>query len=132
MCTAVYVATSLPVETTKWNKEAPAFYVKELEGYDELRRRFAPRSVYYAGSHEGCGCGFVFYDGDPERRRALDALIAFIRRVAPADVFVCWEGQQTEAPAWEKVVTSGDLGTGDLWAKAFETTDTAPCVIRVR
>jgi hypothetical protein len=124
MCLAVYVATAASFETTLWRKDAPAFHVMSCPTPARLRERFEPRPVYYAGSHEGCGCGFLLYDGlegeDLVRWRAtIDAFIAFVRRVAPVDVFVCWEGEQESDPTWEKSVTTSEAASVDLWRDAF-------------
>lgn len=137
MCIAVYVATGKSFDPVSWKEDAPAFHTEDRDVEAELRARFAPLPVHYVGSHEGCGCGFQPYDDgevdDADRRRAsLGGLIAFVQKVAPADIFVCWEGQQDGDPAWEKTVSVHDAAAVDLWRVAFETAWERPCLIRVR
>ena len=58
MCLAVYVASDSALPESKWNEHAPAFYLEAVPTSEVVRKQFCYSHVYYAGSHEGCGCGF--------------------------------------------------------------------------
>jgi hypothetical protein len=64
----LYLGSDVPLPTSKWRKESPGFFLSDTE--DEIqvaRRHFSKHHVYYAGSHEGCGCGFFFGEFDDRR-----------------------------------------------------------------
>jgi hypothetical protein len=68
MCYMLYLGSDVPLPTSKWRKESPGFFLSDTE--DEIqvaRRHFSKHHVYYAGSHEGCGCGFFFGEFDDRR-----------------------------------------------------------------
>ena len=59
MCMVVYVASDYALPTSAWDQARPRYYVEEVSDRDApVRRHFSQPCVYYAGSHEGCGCGF--------------------------------------------------------------------------
>lgn len=112
MCLAVYVASSIELPSIKWEKTAPAFYLKPARSRDTVRRQFSLPNVYYAGSHEGCGCGFL-KDGVPDEEseiyranyRALaDCIRTAKHRGAAIELFSCWEGQQSARPEFVESV----------------------------
>lgn len=113
MCLAVYLGSDHPVEEISWNKESPAFYVEEVNASEPVRKQFSGKYVYYAGSHEGCGCGFS-KDGEPPEELAIcqanyDALGAVIRTAtqygAKVQIFTCWEGDQADEPESVQAIT---------------------------
>jgi hypothetical protein len=67
MCLFIYVASDYPLPEIPWNEKNPAFFVTSEIGSEAecVRNNFTKPYVYYAGSHEGCGCGFG-YDTDYE------------------------------------------------------------------
>ncbi|MBB1521376.1 hypothetical protein [Aquipseudomonas guryensis] len=106
MCLAVYLGSSCPVPEVEWDKDAPAFYVEAVEESASVRERFSVPHVYYAGSHEGCGCGFS-KDGEvgEDLEKCLGnyaALGQTVRKAmsqgAKVELFACWEGDQTRKP----------------------------------
>lgn len=111
MCMLVYVASDYPLPTRAWDQTDPQFHVSELTGQSEpVRMHFSKPCVYYAGSHEGCGCGFQFgeYEGFEDeaelpakresRRRLAEFLSVALQHQATVEVFACWDGDQG-APA---------------------------------
>src|SRR4051812_45959015 len=73
MCMVVYIASDYPLPTSSWDEARPRFHVTELSERDEpVRRQFSKPCAYYAGSHEGCGCGFQYgeYPGYQEEAAA--------------------------------------------------------------
>ena len=100
MCLAVYVASSVELDIIQWSERAPGFHLEQAPKRDKVVRQFALPHVYYVGSHEGCGCGFI-KEGEEglelEIRQAnYIALAGLIReamaRGASIELFACWEG----------------------------------------
>lgn len=71
-----------------------------------MKQWFSLQHIYYAGSHEGCGCGFLKegekdadLDLHQENYRALARLLdAIIADGGKAEIFSCWEGDQSKPP----------------------------------
>lgn len=92
--------------TAQWSERAPGFYLEQARKRDKVVRQFALPHVYYVGSHEGCGCGFI-KEGEegPEfeiHQANYLALTGLIReamaRGASIELFACWEGDQAGRP----------------------------------
>jgi hypothetical protein len=106
MCLAVYVAADAPLPESRWRESAPAFYLESVPESEGVRRQFRYRHVYYAGSHEGCGCGFSKDGRDDEELKkcqenynALASVLSeHVRKGVGIELFTCWEGQQTAEP----------------------------------
>jgi hypothetical protein len=119
VCMMVYLAADLPLRIIPWDEAAPAFNTSALGPSEErVRRQFGKGHLLYAGSHEGCGCGFQLgqYPADqtePEertrRRESLRALAAYLRgevaRVGTIELYACWDGDQEEPPAHRRALT---------------------------
>jgi hypothetical protein len=103
----VYVASDYPLPTLAWDQANPRFHVTELpERAEPVRRHFSKPCVYYAGSHEGCGCGFQWgeYEGYGEeddlpakqdsRRRLADYLSVALQHQPAVEVYACWDGDE--------------------------------------
>src|SRR5262245_30645264 len=118
MCRAVYLAASAPLRLVPWAEEAPAFYTELLR--PEAKRvkvQFGQTHDYYAGSHEGCGCGFQrgeYPDStDPaeqeKERKSLRELAAYLQeeaaRVGTVQLYACWEGDEDAAPEHRRALT---------------------------
>lgn len=116
MCLAVYLASSQPLATSEWNENAPAFYLREADG-DPVCRQLSLSHVYYAGSHEGCGCGFLKeWHSDEELPPYQENYIALTRTIwealargAKMELFSCWEGDQGKEPESVGSVTPDEL-----------------------
>lgn len=124
MCMAIYIASPAKLPLVAWHEEQPAFYVDEAEAGDPVRAHFSWPNVYYAGSHEGCGCGFSYDqmpealqepDEEAERRASLAALRVYVARataLGPVQLFACWEGEQS-CPEKDRLQVSPDALGGD-------------------
>jgi hypothetical protein len=106
MCLAVYLACDKSLPTTKWDESAPSFYLEAVPEGEPVTRRFQFQHVYYAGSHEGCGCGFS-KDGRDDGELQLcqanydqlgEALSRASKTGARLQLFTCWEGEQSREP----------------------------------
>ena len=134
MCMAVYIASDSPLTLVPWNEADPRFYVADLDGDDSaVRRHFAEAHVYYAGSHEGCGCGFQYgqypeiEDEDrPRKRDSLNRFADYLDRetanVGTVHVFACWEGDQTAPPEHRRKLAPEDLRRDDFFFLEHELT----------
>jgi hypothetical protein len=104
MCLAVYIASSIELQPSSWSEAAPSFYLEPVQATDPVCKKFSLAHVYYAGSHEGCGCGF-FKEGreeDEDFNLRLDNYARLGRCVRETlanggrcQIFACWEGEQS-------------------------------------
>src|SRR5687768_14542572 len=108
MCTVVYVASDCALPTVAWDQARPRFHVEEVGGADHpVRGQFSKPHVYYAGSHEHCGCGFQYgeHEGVEEsdladkvesRWRLAEYLADALKHQAAVEVYSCWSGDEGE------------------------------------
>lgn len=117
MCLAVYIASSIELPTSKWNELVPAFYLEAVSTGEKIIKQFSLPNVYYAGSHEGCGCGF-FKEGEEGEEFEIHqsnyaSLAQCIRSAhekgADVELFVCWEGDQGSKPEFVESTTAAEL-----------------------
>ena len=117
MCLAVYLASDTPIAAVAWDEDAPAFYTEPVAKGAVVRKRFSLPFVYYAGSHEGCGCGFS-KEGEigPDLERCQKNYIALgqtlreaLSRGAKVELFTCWEGEQSCAAKFIATTTPSQL-----------------------
>lgn len=122
MCLMIYLAADAPLRSVDWDESAPAFNTSAVTPDEEcVRRQFSKRYVVYAGSHEGCGCGFQLGE-HPEhtepaeaalRRASLQALAAYLRaeltRAGTIELFACWDGDQEAPPEHRRELSPLDL-----------------------
>jgi len=103
MCLAVYVASSVELTPSNWNEAAPSFYLESVPADDPVRKQFVLSNVYYAGSHEGCGCGFFKEDHEEDEdfklrlenyTRLAQCTREALARGTGCQLFACWEGEQ--------------------------------------
>ena len=134
MCLAVYVATDAPLPVGQWDEHAPTFYLEAVPASESVCKQFRYPRVYYAGSHEGCGCGF-FKDGKegPELEQSQDsyralaaALSSALQSGAKVQLFTCWEGEQTAAPESVANVTLEQLIAPDFELQQLSLLDVLP------
>jgi hypothetical protein len=128
MCLAVYLGSSEPLQEIAWDYERPAFYLEEVDASEPSPKHFSVKHAYYAGSHRGCGCGFL-KDGESVEERArcqtnYDALATVIRTAvrlgAAVQLFTCWDGDQDKEPEAVRSVTVGDLSSPDYVLEQLE------------
>ena len=119
----VYIASDYSLPTIGWDKTHPRFHVTELTERDQpVKRQFSKPFVYYAGSHEGCGCGFQYgeYEGfeeDPtelaaakdSRRKLTEFLSVALQHQQSVELFACWDGDQGALPEHRGSARPSDL-----------------------
>jgi len=128
MCMAVYIAADEPLALVPWNEDQPALYVASLEPSDlPVLQQFTKTHVAYAGSHEGCGCGFQCGKSpelrEPDeaitRRRSLDQFAMYladeIARVGAIELYACWEGDQAAPVEHRRAIAPQDLRSDDFF-----------------
>lgn len=128
MCMMVYLGASKPLRLVPWDSAKPAFHVGDM--LPEFRSQVAPQlgmpHVYYAGSHEQCGCGFQvgqYPDAQNPRpsqeRESLRAFRDYLRTelavVPEIRVFACWADGEREAPEHRRNLTPDDLVRDDFY-----------------
>ena len=124
MCLALYIASDIEIPRVAHNNRIPRFYVCDLGAEDILvKKQFCLPNVAYAGSNEGCGCGF-FKDGlegevfelAQENYYSLAHLVAALKlKGGKVALFACWEGDQGTKPK-----TKEKLSVSGLTSKEFE------------
>ena len=133
MCILVFIASDNDLPTLPWSQAQPRFHVTELSERDEpVRSKFSKPHVYYAGSHEGCGCGFQYgeYEGYEEeadlpekqtsRRRLAEYLAVALRHQPEVELFVCWDGDQATEPAHRSRIRPAELLQGRTYFQERE------------
>ena len=107
MCLAVYIASDKTLPLIKWDKEKPAFNVVPLSKYENrVQKHFRLPFIAYAGSHEGCGCGFLKDGVEGEDLEIVqsnyNSLVKYIHNLkdqgARIEIYSCWEGDQGKKP----------------------------------
>ena len=121
MCYAIYIASEIECPVSDWDEGNPRFYLKSLGKREQVAtKQFTKPHVYYAGSHEGCGCGFFVDDGDDLEQSKqsiaslIDLLHDLLKTTSEVELFVCWEGDQKKKPKRKLKMTPEDLRSQPL------------------
>jgi len=127
MCNMLYIGADQELPLIPWDERAPAFHVEPLsEGVEAVRNVFGVPYVYYAGSHDKCGCGFQLGEfPDPEdeeapaMRRSLNLLADYVEqqlaRVCRLSFYACWAGGESAEPVRRRSVTAEQLRGEDFF-----------------
>ncbi|MDD5057805.1 MAG: hypothetical protein PHQ60_08025 [Sideroxydans sp.] len=125
----IYLSAAKPLSKIEWNEAEPRFYISTLAPNEErVSCQFKTQNVVYAGSYEGCGCGFQYgeypaenYEPDElkNRRRSLDDFAKYLRnelpKVGAIELFACWDGDQEAAPEHRRSLTPASLEANDFF-----------------
>jgi len=139
MCTAVYIAADSPLPLIEWQENVTPFCVTTIsEDEQSVKKHFTKKHIVYAGSFEGCGCGFYFdrdpidpYDTyekarDAKSRESVRQLSLYLHRAMKngiVQMFVCREGAQSNEPSHIYTVTPEFFGGEEF---AFGRDDYTP------
>ena len=130
MCMMVYLGAVKPLRLVPWDENRPAFHVGELvpEFREAVQKQLGTPAIRYAGSYEGCGCGFQygkypeFHDQDDElaqKRESLSALSGYLQaafdEVTEVRVLACWAGDEGKEPTHRRELTAADLLRDDFY-----------------
>ena len=137
MCLALYLGAERPLpllpypelpagalDSPTWPLEAMRFHTAALHPEQEIvRRHFSVPHVVYAGSYEGCGCGFQYGREYPEDQtcerhllvaaESLAALAEYLRRRRVRELFSGWHGEEAELLGRVRGVTVEELIASD-------------------
>ncbi len=117
----LYIGAEEPLPLLAWDESSPAFHVQDLDSQVlAVRRQLAVPHVYYAGSHQGCGCGFQLGEYPdpndeeaPANRESLRQLADYVEaQIAVGNrlqFFACWSGDEAAVAEHRRVVKVGDL-----------------------
>ncbi|HEY7544129.1 MAG TPA: hypothetical protein VID27_04565, partial [Blastocatellia bacterium] len=106
-----------------WDESDRAFYVSELPARASgVKKQFTLPFVYYAGSHEGCGCGFLKGGrSDEEMEKVKENYAKLAEYVSQArrkriavELFSCWAGDEEAAPEFREVINGMALKQEDF------------------
>jgi hypothetical protein len=138
MCLALYIASDrqLPlikqpeyasdcVASPNWLAEAQRFHTATLElSQEAVRLHFSHPHVLYAGSCEGCGCGFNYGREYPEveddaehlraARESVAELVLYIRESGVREIYTCWLEDETKPILRHRTVTPEALASPDF------------------
>jgi hypothetical protein len=120
MCRALYIASDRPlplvdraqlpadaIHSPTWPREAQRFYTAELKPKEEaVRSHFNYPHVLYAGSYEGCACGFNYGREHPQSendirhstvaRESAAELARYVRANCVREIYHCWMDDETK------------------------------------
>lgn len=131
MCKVLYIGASESLPLIPWTEEEPGFYVSSLEREldREARAQFSLPYVYYAGSHELCGCGF-FFDENREQGvhvKSLDTIRSLVNLThyiedalaqgIAVQLFACEDGDQQVTPEHLDSVTPSQISAANFCFK---------------
>ena len=118
MCLMIYIGSDTPLPLIDWNEKERAFNVSELTKYEQkAAAQFELPYVYHAGSHQGCGCGFLKEFKHEEEllqvNQSYSQLNAYLQKVkemgANIQVFSCWDGDQEAKPEHKEEISLARL-----------------------
>ena len=136
---ALYIASDRPLplieqrETSKdamssptWPGEAQRFHTAQLRPEQEaVRAHFSLPHVLYAGSYEGCGCGFNFGREYPDveddeghliaARESVAELARYVRDSGVREIYSCWFDDEAKPTAKERAVTPDILTSQEFF-----------------
>ena len=134
MCLAIYIGSDKELPCSKWDAKNPAFFVEDImdSNHDGVEIQFDKKFIYYAGSYQGCGCGFYYqdydvgYEQDPEEieksKADVEKLIQYLED-ALADntiqLFACWEGMQKNKPDFKGTIKPRDLMNSEFLIDSY-------------
>jgi len=114
-----------------WPREAQRFHTAELRpGQEAVRAHFSHPQVLYAGSYEGCGCGFDFgreypeAEDEPEQliaaAQSVEELVRYVRELRVLQIYTCWFGDEAQPTLHERTVTPATLASQEFFFREQE------------
>jgi len=113
------------VSSPTWPREAQRFYTATLNTTQEaVRSHFSYPQVLYAGSYEGCGCGFNYGREYPEAeddaehltaaRESVAELVRYVRASRVQEIYSCWSDDEAKPTVHQRTVTPEMLASPDF------------------
>lgn len=108
-----------------WPREAQRFHTKALEQSEEIvRSHFSLPHIVYAGSYEGCGCGFSYgrefeeseddLDHLTAARESVAELVRYIQDSKAGEIYSCWSDDLGKPTVYERAVTPRMIAAYDF------------------
>ncbi len=123
MCFVAFISCSEKLPLIPWDKSDPGFNVRELSSYEApVKQHFSLPYVAYAGSHFGCGCGFLKEDANSEElsdtQSSYDSLANYItglsKNGAQCSLYFLWDGDHALEPDFFEQLTISELTTPEF------------------
>lgn len=126
MCLVVYIASDQELPEIPWDASSPQFHVDVIDDREKaINRHLTLPHVAYAGSNQGCGCGFrkpvdmpeEFLEPDEleESQANYNALASYIANLqkygASLEIYACWDGDQAHPSESESRVAAEELAS---------------------
>lgn len=131
----LYIGSDIPLTARSFKEDAPGFYTKILNEENRLvTKHFSTKYVLYAGSSEGCGCGFrhALIDKDntwlpvdenksDELNDDMTQLHEYVENLiikgGNIELYACWAGDYEEVPLSKLDIHSEELLNGEFFLK---------------
>jgi hypothetical protein len=144
MCRALFLVSDRPLplipqreysqtamSSPTWPREAQRFHTAELRQEQEVvRSQLSHPHVLYAGSYEGCGCGFNFgreypdLDEDAEHliaaRESVAELVRYVREAGVREIYCCWFGDEAKPAVHRRAIRPEELGSQGFFFREQE------------
>lgn len=131
----LYIGSDISLPVIPFNEDDPAFHTQEL-GEDEamIAKHFSTEYVLYAGSSEGCGCGFqhalinnntdwlnVIDEETEDYQRNIQQLHEYVANIVEnggkVELYACWDGDFEDLPLSKETILSKELKSSDFYLK---------------
>ncbi len=139
----IYLGSNKERPTSNWDEANPKFYVEnsniqytveeqKLTVIKEVKSKFSKKNVYYAGSHEGCGCGFrrewFWMQDDKEeikktnenQKNLYDYISDCLKNENNIEIYACWAGSENEPAKSERKVSVQEMLNDKFFFKEDE------------
>ena len=136
MCMMLFIGSDIPLSVKSFNEDAPGFHTEILNEENRIViKHFSTKHVLYAGSSEGCGCGFqhALIDKDntwlpvinenksDELNNDMTQLHEYVTNLinqgGNVELYACWAGDYEEVPLSQLDVHSEELLSRDFFLK---------------
>jgi hypothetical protein len=115
MCTMVYIGSDFPLPITEpFDRNSRKFHTsQDIEIPEGVKETLGLHYIVYAGSKDGCGCGFRFKKGrkmNPEYRKSLECLNALRLYLEKAShngkvrLLAIWAGEENKEVRTKMIV----------------------------
>lgn len=130
MCRYLYLASDLELPLVESSDKEPLLSIKPLEEQDmTVLKHFSMKHVVYAGSFEGCSCGFSYDFSDmsddedrkeqEKRKASVVALLGYIKQqlvgAISLELYECWADEQGHDMQGHSYIDLGTLSLGETF-----------------
>lgn len=130
----LYIGSDILLPIIPFKEDAPGFHTERL-GENDLKicKHFSTKNILYAGSSQGCGCGFQHSiidhdagwlnveDEDDEFKMNMQQLYEYVRDVlergGKVELYACWDGEFEDAPWSRENISPQELRNRKFYLK---------------